>query len=122
MKAGGRSIGVIVLIVFGFVATLSWAQTSTTSLRGTIVDPKGAVVPAVEVTITNAATGFSRTTKTNEQGVYQFVELPPATYTLTIKAPGFSTLRFDKVTLLVNTPATLNQTLQIQKVAETIEV
>ncbi|MGD0790887.1 MAG: carboxypeptidase-like regulatory domain-containing protein [Terriglobales bacterium] len=121
MKIGERSIGLMVLII-GFVAALSWAQTSTTSLRGTIVDPNGAVVPGVDVAIANPATGFSRTTKTNDQGFYQFLEVPPATYRITIKAPGFGALQVDNVRLLVNTPATLNQTLRIQKVAESIEV
>ena len=110
------------VLIIGFVAALSWAQTSTTSLRGTIVDPNGAVVPGVDVAIANPATGFSRTTKTNDQGFYQFLEVPPATYRITIKAPGFGALQVDNVRLLVNTPATLNQTLRIQKVAESIEV
>ena len=112
----------LVLVMIGIVTTLSSSQTSTTSVRGTIVDPKGAVVPGAEVTITNSATAYSRTTKTDEQGVYQFVEVPPATYTVDIKAPGFGTVRVDSVRLLVNTPATLNQVLQVQSVAETVEV
>jgi len=121
MKTGGRSSWVLVLIVV-CGAVVSWAQTSSTSLRGTIVDPKGAVIPGVAVTITNSATAVSRTTKTDGQGFYQFVEVPPATYTLTIKAPGFGALQVDDVRLLVNTPATLNQALQVQAVAEHVEV
>jgi hypothetical protein len=110
MTTGERSIGLMALIVV-VAATLSWAQTSTSSLRGTIADPKGAVVAGADLTLANPATGFSRTTKTNEEGFYQFLEVPPAAYTLTIKAPGFGTLEVDNVRLLVNTPATLNQTL-----------
>ena len=112
----------LILVVFGIVTTLSWSQTSTTSLRGTIVDPKGAVVPGAEVIITNSATAYSRSTKTNGEGVYQFVEVPPATYSVSIKALGFGAVRVDNVRLLVNTPATLNQALQVQSVAETVEV
>jgi len=116
-----RSIGLQILLVV-FVATFAWPQTSTTSLRGTVVDPKGAVITAADVTIVNSATGFSRTTKTNDEGFYQFLEVPPAAYMLTIKAAGFGILEVDNVRLLVNTPATLNETLQIQKVAQTVEV
>jgi hypothetical protein len=121
MKMGEQSIGLMMLMVV-FVAALSWSQTSTTSLRGTIADPKGAVVPGAEVTIVNSATGFSRTTKTDDQGFYQFLEVPPAAYTLTIKAAGFGTLQVENVRLLVNTPATLNQTLRVQTVSERVEV
>ncbi len=116
-----RSVTFVILALL-FAAALSSAQTSSTSLRGTVIDPKGAVVPAAEVTITNAATGFSRTIKTDGQGFYQFLEVPPATYTLTIAASGFATLRVDNVRLLVNTPATLNQTLRVQAVSEKVEV
>jgi carboxypeptidase family protein len=121
MRMGARSIGLFMSVVLVAMA-LSWGQTSTTSLRGTIVDPKDAVVPGAEVTMTNPATAFSRTTKTDGQGFYQFLEVPPATYTLTITASGFGTLRVENVRLLVNTPATLNQTLRVQTVAQSVEV
>ncbi len=121
MKRGEWSIGVLISIaVLG--ATLSGAQTSSTSLRGTVVDPKGAVVAGAEVTITNSATAFSRTTKTDGQGFYQFLEVPPATYAVTIKAAGFGALRVENVGLLVNTPASLNEILRVQAVAEKVEV
>jgi hypothetical protein len=122
MNMGGRSIEWLIRLMAVCAVTLSWAQTSTTSLRGTVSDPKGAVVPAVEVMIVNPATGFTRTTKTDEQGFYQFLEVPPATYTVSMKAPGFGIFRVDNVRLLVNTPATLNETLRMQTVAETIDV
>ncbi len=116
-----RFIGSIILALL-FGAALGWAQTSTTSLRGTVVDPKEAVVPGAEVTIANSATGFSRTTRTDDRGFYQFLEIPPASYTLTLKSAGFGTLLVENVRLLVNTPATLNETLQVQAVAEKVEV
>ena len=121
MKIGRRSIGLMTLMV-GLVTALSWSQTSTTSLRGTIVDPKGAVILGADLTLENSSIGFSRATKTDDQGFYQFLEVPPTTYTLTIKALGFGALQFDNVRLLVNTPSTLNQTLHVQKVTESIEV
>jgi len=121
MTRNERSIAFVTLAVL-FGALLSLAQTSTTSLRGTVTDPKGAVVAGAVVTITNSATGFSRTVKTDGQGFYQFLEVPPASYALSIEAAGFGTLRVDSVRLLVSTPATLNQTLQLQTVSEKVEV
>ncbi len=121
MRLTGQS-GIYVLLLGILGTAIAWAQTSTTSLRGVISDPKGAVVPGVELTLANPATGFSRTTRTDDQGTYQFAEIPPATYTLTAKAPGFSTLRIENVRLLVNTPGTLNGALKVEKVAETVEV
>src|SRR3984893_12267720 len=121
MKMARPSIGLMTLMV-GFVAALSWSQTSTTSLRGTILDAKGAVIPGADVGLANPSIGFSRATKTDDRGFYQFLEVPPTTYTLTIKAPGFGVLQLDNVRLLVNTPATLNQTLQVQRVTQSVDV
>src|SRR5207253_49071 len=82
-----------------------------TSLRGTVTDPKGAVLQSATVTLNDAATGFSRTTKSGSDGVYQFLQVPPATYTLTVVATGFGTLKRDNVTLQVSLPATVDITL-----------
>src|SRR5215469_10995898 len=100
----------------------AWSQSSTTSLRGTIVDPKGAVVSGADVTLANTDTAFSRTVKTDDRGVFQFLEIPPSTYRLTIHASGFATLRIEGVRLMVNTPATINQTLNVQGGTTVVEV
>ena len=63
------------------------AQTATTSLRGTISDPQAAVVQGANVTLSNPSSGFSRSTKTDDQGFYQFLQVPPGAYTLTVAKP-----------------------------------
>lgn len=111
--------------VIGFflvLGTLAFAQSATTSLRGTVTDPKGAVVVGAAVTISDPATGLSRNIKTGAQGEYQFLELPPATYELTVKAQGFAILKETGIKLLVRTPATLNLTIQVAGGVETVEV
>jgi hypothetical protein len=80
---------VVPVMVFAF-ASPSHAQSSSTSVRGTIIDAKGAVVSRAEVTLANEETGFSRTVYTNDQGVYQFLEIPPNSYSLTIWHPVYS--------------------------------
>lgn len=101
--------------------TLLLAQTATTSLHGTILDPKGAVLSGASVTITNAAAGFTRITKSDGQGTYQFLELQPATYQATVNASGFATLK-QSVELFVATPATLNFTMQVTGGTVTLEI
>ena len=115
----------VVVQLLGFLVALSSlisAQTATTSLRGTITDPKGAVLPGATVTLSNPATGFSRTTKSGNEGGYQFLEIPPATYALTVAVSGFATVRQDKVVLQVSQPATLNLSLQVRGAVEVVEV
>src|SRR2546427_492792 len=100
----------------------AWSQSATTSLRGTVSDAKGAVLPGAAVMISDAQTGFSRNTVTDDQGAYQFLQIPQSTYVLEVKAAGFATLKEDGVRLLVNTPNTLNFSLQVQGQAVTVEV
>jgi len=118
-----RSLRVLALIgVLSCASTLTWAQTATTSLHGTVSDAKGAVLPDATVTITSPETGYSRTAKTDSQGTYQFQQVIPGTYTVTAEAPGFAIIRQERVELVVSVPATLNVTMQVQGQTVTVEV
>lgn len=118
-----RSRAVTFLAAFFFaISTLISAQTATSSLRGTITDPKGAILQGATVVLANSATGYSRTTKSGNDGVYQFLEIPPATYTLTVTALGFATVKQDKVSLQVSQPATLDIAMEVRGTSEVVEV
>jgi hypothetical protein len=115
------------VLAFSFTAVLvltaiSLAQTASSSLRGTVTDPKGALVQGATITLSNPATGFTRATKSGPDGVYQFLELPPATYTVTVTVEGFATMKRDKVALLVNQPATLDIEMQVKGTTEIVDV
>ncbi|MGA9979381.1 MAG: carboxypeptidase-like regulatory domain-containing protein, partial [Candidatus Sulfotelmatobacter sp.] len=115
MRSGFRVVTVLLWLgCFLGLSVSAFAQSATSSLRGTIADTKGLVLSGATATLTNRATGFSRTTTTNDQGIYQFLEVPPATYVLTVTAAGFATTRRENVVLEVSTPATVNLTLQVQ--------
>lgn len=120
-----RSRSLQLAVVFATLLALSaltFSQSATSSLRGTITDPKGAVVQGAALTLSNAATGFSRTTKSGGDGVYQFLEVPPATYTLTVTVAGFATIKRDNVTLQVSQPATVDVTMEVKGTTEVVEV
>jgi hypothetical protein len=121
MRSGSRVVTLLVGFFLAFSASV-WAQSATTSLLGTVYDAKGAVVPAATLSIANPATGFSRTTKSDTQGRYQFLELPPAKYDLTVDAPGFATMKQSGIELQVATPATVNITMQVTGGTVTVEV
>ena len=65
--------------------------TGSATLRGTVKDPKGAVVPSATVTVINERTKDERKTTTNDEGVYVFSALTPGNYTLKVEAQGFKT-------------------------------
>src|SRR5271165_165911 len=121
MRPVSRVLPWLVAFLLACSALLS-AQTATTSLRGTVSDSKGAVVAGAAVTLTNPATGFARSAKTDNQGIYQFLEIPPAKYDLAVDAPGFATTKQSGLELQVATPATLNVNMQVAGGTVTVEV
>jgi Carboxypeptidase regulatory-like domain len=121
MRSCSRVVALLAgLCLFGNV--IGFAQSATTSLRGTAYDPNGAVVSGASMVLTNPATGFTRSVKTDGQGVYQFLDLPPATYELTASSPGFATIKETGIQLLVSSPGTVNLNLQVAGAAVTVEV
>ena len=121
MRPSSRVVTLLVGL-FLVLSSLVIAQVSTTALRGTVYDAKGAVVAGASVMISNPATGFTRSSKTDNQGNYQFLELPPAKYDVTVNATGFATMKQSGLELQVATPATLNVNMQVTGGTVTVEV
>ncbi len=105
-----------------FCAVSGFAQTGSTSLRGTVMDPNGSVVPGAQVTLASPEIGVNLSTQTDKNGFYQFQDVRPATYVLTVSASGFATFKQNGLVLLVSTPATSDIKLQIASGITTVEV
>ncbi len=71
------------------MAAAGLAQSTNGTIRGTILDPSGALVPQAQITITNA-TGFSRTLKSGATGAFELPNLTPGSYSVSINAMGFT--------------------------------
>ncbi len=99
----------------------SWGQ-ATTSLRGTVTDSTGGYVAEASVTLTNPESKSERAATTGADGGYQFLFLPPGTYTLGVAAPGFQKYEQTGLQLLVNTPVTVNVQLKVGGSKETVTV
>src|SRR5579864_6680801 len=85
MKTRRRIFCAIALL---FALSCAHAQTTGT-LRGTVKDPSGAVVPKATVTAVEQRTNVSRSTTAGEQGGYEFPALPVGSYEVDVTAPGF---------------------------------
>ncbi len=76
--------------ILGLLAAgCAYGQQLTAALSGTTYDQTGAVVPKAKVTLKNEATGDTRTTVSNNDGVFTFSAVQPGTYDLTVTAQGF---------------------------------
>src|SRR5579864_3207300 len=99
------------------------AQSSSTgTVSGTVTDNTGAVVPDAAVTLTNTATGNSRTATTTSSGQYIFAYVVPGTYDVKVTKQGFQTSVVSNQVVQVGTQLTVNAKLQIGSVSTTVEV
>src|SRR5271167_1337097 len=114
-----RSFSIFIIL---FVISLPTFGQSTTSLRGTVTDASGAIIPGVVVSLNSTGTGSKRQVVTGENGVYQFLQIPPGTYQVSVEKPGFATLTRDSVQLQVNTPATLDLRMEVGSTSDVVNV
>lgn len=115
-------ISFVSLVAFLLVSASALAQVGTTSIRGTVSDKSGAIVAGAKVTLLNAAQALTREATTSSTGEYEFVALPPGTYSLGVEMQGFRKFENKSVQLLVNLPATVNVTLEVGVTSQTVEV
>ncbi|MBA2379429.1 MAG: TonB-dependent receptor [Blastocatellia bacterium] len=105
--------------MFAMVAALSaaaafgQAQATAADLTGTVVDPNGAVVPGATVTARNLGTGISRSTISNQDGVYRLLALPPGEYEISSEAPTFRRVEITPVRLTVGQSAELRISMEV---------
>jgi hypothetical protein len=118
-----------VTILCGYTIAGGWlvvphaaAQVQQASIQGTVDDQSRAAVPGVTITATNVETGDSRTTTTNDRGVYRITSLSPGRYTVTASIEGFRKVVQNDQVLSVGATLGLNFTLETGVVTETVEV
>jgi hypothetical protein len=110
------------LVFLALTAVRASAQ-ATSGVTGVVTDPSGAVIVDATVTLSNAAIGFTATTKTNGVGVYEFLNVPPSeTYTISVSKEGFKTSTLEKVILNVGTKSTQDVQLTVGTAQTNVEV
>ena len=117
-----RGSFVIVLVILLASAAPVFAQGGTADISGTVFDQAKAVLPGATVTVTNESTGQQRTTVTAADGRFSLPTLLPGTYTVNAELSGFQTTVQTGLVLAVGQEVTLNLTLQLAGVAETVTV
>ena len=113
-------------IALGFVivtlaAGLAFAQGGRSSLSGVVQDAQGGVLPGVTVVVTDP-TGTKMPTVTNEKGVFSVPSIAAGTYTVTLTMSGFKTTVLEKVVVIAASPLSLNVTMTLGGMEETVEV
>lgn len=97
------------------------AQTDTARLTGTVTDPNGAVVSGATITVTNLGTQRAVSIQSDPVGSYVIPALPPGSYEVVVKQPGFKTLT-QSITLHTQQVAALDFRLEVGQVTENVTV
>ena len=111
----------IALFAVTLGSSVAFAQ-GFTAVTGAVSDPSGAVIPGVEVTVRNNATGATRLVITNETGTYAVTQLPPGTYDVSASLPGFRTQLMSGVSLPVGETVTVNLALEVGEISDVVDV
>jgi Carboxypeptidase regulatory-like domain/TonB dependent receptor len=104
-----------------FAAAL-FAQETTAGLQGTVKDTSGAVVGGAQVVVTGDTLVGDKKALTDKNGYYRFANLPPGTYSITVKAEGFATAKNAGLVLEVGHLPSVDFALQIGKTETIVEV
>jgi len=113
------------VVVLGFSLLLpraASAQLSTAQISGRITDQSGAVLPGVSVTVVQTDTAQTRTVTTDASGTYVLPNLPTGPYRLEAILQGFRTYAQTGIVLQVAATPTINVTLAVGSLEETVAV
>lgn len=116
----GLVVALAVTMLVAFTGFL-WAQTPTGSIRGSVVDPSGAVIPNASVKVTEAATGRLIELKTSSDGVFVAPLLLPGEYTVRVQAEQFAPADI-QVTVEAGQTAMANAKLKLGSASTQVEV
>jgi hypothetical protein len=98
------------------------AQTFYGSVVGSVTDPSGAAIPGAPVSLTNKGTADVRTSQTDGNGNYQFLNLVPGVYKVDVQQPGFKRLSRDQIEVRVDNATRVDAALEVGDVSQTMEV
>src|SRR5687768_679518 len=109
--------------VLSLTSTMAFAQGSTTAtIRGTVQDPSGGILPGVAVTATNTSTRAAQTAVTDDRGQYFFAGLFPGPYDLKAELSGFKTYEQKGIVLGPTDNRGIDIRLDIGQQTETVTV
>ncbi|MBI5085798.1 MAG: carboxypeptidase regulatory-like domain-containing protein, partial [Acidobacteria bacterium] len=113
-------LGVAASILLGCLP--AYAQSTYGSILGNVTDASGAAVKGAKVRITQTNENASHDAETNTEGAYEFQNIDPGPYTVTVTAAGFRTFSASGVTLVARGRLRVDAALQVGEISQKIEV
>ena len=110
------------LVVLLLSSMYAMGQTTAGTILGTVAEQSGAVITNTQVVLTNIGTGATVDTKTNGSGFYQFVNVPPGSYRVTVSKEGFKTVSREPIDLQVEGSVQINLALEVGAQSQKVTV
>ncbi len=104
------------------ISQAAFAQQTTGTILGRVTDDQGAAIPGATVTATSPTTGFNRSAVSDAEGMYRLQALNVGEYNLLVELPGFSSVDRKGVIVNIGQSISLDFSLKVANVAETIVV
>ena len=122
-KSPFKTLSSLALLLLFLIATASSVHAQfSASLRGTVSDPKGAVIAGASITLEDKGTGEKRLTISDGNGLYTFNSLPADHFQLSVEKAGFKTKEVAEVVLNPDAPNSLDVQLSVGDAHETVTV
>ena len=118
----GLSTFFTVLILIGATPRVCTAQVLYGSLVGVVKDATGGAIPGATVLVTNKGTGLTREVRSDEQGRYNFTNLPAGVYSFKATMQGFKGFEQTDVTITINAVTRLDVPLEIGSMGDNVTV
>ena len=119
--SSGAVLTFLSFVVVGVLST-AYAQTETGTIRGSVNDPSGAVVPGATVRLIDVDRGTLADVATGNSGLYSFADVHPGHYRMEIEKSGFKVVRLTNIILNVQDNLEENLKLSVGNIAESITV
>ena len=118
----GLSFLVLLAITVIALPVPGQVDAATATLKGTVTDPNNAVVPGATITVTNTASGISKSVRTEADGGYRIPLLQPGSYQVQIDAQGFAKSITRTLQLTVGQSLVYDVSLSVGDITTTIDV
>jgi hypothetical protein len=124
MSRAAKKFGMFAVCLFSVLLLVAnvFGQETTGGLQGTVKDPSGAVVSNATVEVTGSSQIGKKSLTTDGSGYYRFANLPPGTYTITVKAASFSELKREGIVVEVGHLPTVDLVLSVGAAGTVVEV
>jgi len=119
---GYRGGSLLLVLCLLLAASNALAQTTVSTIEGTIKDAQGGSVAGATVVVKSPALGIERTTTSDADGFYRVTALPAGNYSMSVTHAGFASRDFDNIELTVNRTLSLDIPLEVGAVSGQVDI